>query len=195
MVDGFPDNFEADQTPPVIARMFSRPVATGRLGNYLKKFTVMQSVFSAASRRTISTERLRKEAPRRCAENALHYYPTAFWQRPRPVEGPGLGAMNTGSSPPHPKPVRVGSGARGLRLHPGMTPRDNGAAVIPSGAGQLASAILCADFGLEVGASTSNFLRIAKKPRFGRLRLNSTPNHFMVSKSTPDLVPSSWGEP
>jgi hypothetical protein len=24
MVDNFPDNFEADQTPPAIARMFSR---------------------------------------------------------------------------------------------------------------------------------------------------------------------------
>src|SRR5260370_32402840 len=31
----------------------------------------MQSVFSAASWRTISTERLRKEGPRRCAKNGL----------------------------------------------------------------------------------------------------------------------------
>jgi uncharacterized membrane protein YeaQ/YmgE (transglycosylase-associated protein family) len=32
-----------------------------------------QSVFSAAARRTVSTERLRKEGPRQCAKNALYY--------------------------------------------------------------------------------------------------------------------------
>ena len=38
-------------------------------------------------------------------------------------------------------------------------------------------------------------LPIAKEPRFGRLRLNSTRNGFMVRRSTPDLVASSWSEP
>ena len=42
------------------------------LRRFRARSRIMQSVFSAASRRTTSTERLRKEGSRR-AENALHY--------------------------------------------------------------------------------------------------------------------------